>query len=145
METGMIKLIFALVAVAVTPFQDSIQPLLDEAVELIGDRDLVPTGWVQRGTLAQGGEQSYTVTLKGGSPAPKGASSFEIAARCDDKCGDINLYVTDSKGKPVDSDTGDDDFPIVAVEKPGKYNVRVEMKACSAPSCAFGVLSFRNR
>ena len=143
----MFKLICAIAAAATfaTPFQDTLQPLLDEATTLIGDRDLVPTGWVQRGSLAQGGEQVYAVTLKGGSAAPKGASNFEIAARCDDDGGDINLYVTDAKGNPVDSDTEDDDFPIVAIEKPGKYSVRVEMKACSAPACAFGVLSFRNR
>lgn len=117
------------------PVQDVIQTLFDKADELFADKGLKPTGWQQRGELAQGASASFKVSLKAGSNA--------LVGLCDTDCSDLNMYVTDSSGKPVDQDVEDDDFPIVILDKGGSFTVRLEMKSCASAPCSFGVKAYR--
>jgi hypothetical protein len=142
----MIKFVFAVAAAGMaiapitaavaSPDSDIIQQLFDKAAEIYKDKGYSETGWQQRGELKQGGEISYTVNLKGGS-------QYSIVGMCDTDCSNFDAYVTDSSGKLVDSDTEEDDFPIVAVSASGTYTVRLVMKACSSAPCAYGVKSFK--
>ena len=142
----MIKAVYALAAIgmavapvsasiAATPGQDAVQQLFDKATEVFKDKGFTPTGWQQRGELKQGGEASFTVSLKGGT-------QYSIVGACDTDCSNFDSYITDSKGNLVDSDVEDDDFPIVSVAASGTYTLRVVMKACSSAPCAYGVKAF---
>lgn len=54
----------------------------------------------------------------------------DIFASCDEDCGDVDLYLYTPSGRLVDSDTLDDDFPIVTAPKDGDYRVKVTMFDC---------------
>ena len=143
----MIKAVYALAAVgmavapvsasiAATPGQDAVQQLFDKATEVFKDKGFTPTGWQQRGELKQGAETSFTVTLKGGVQA--------LVGMCDGDCSNIDMYVSKG-GAEVDSDVEDDDFPIVVVNEPGAYTVRIVMKTCANSPCAIGVKGYQQQ
>ena len=121
---------------AATQDGDIIQKLFDKAAEVYQDKGFSPTGFQQRGEMKQGGEASFSVTLKGGS-------QYSVVGVCDTDCSNLDSYITDSSGNLVDSDVEDDDFPIVSVNASGTYTVRLVMKACSSAPCAFGVKAFK--
>lgn len=123
-------------SIAATPGQDAVQQLFDKATEVFKDKGFTPTGWQQKGELKQGSETSYTVTLKGGVQA--------LVGMCDGDCSNIDMFVSKG-GTEVDSDVEDDDFPIVVVNEPGTYTVRLVMKACSSSSCAVGVKGYQQQ
>jgi hypothetical protein len=108
--------------------------LADAEANLVGTGQTA-TGWETRGTLARGASQEVTVKLTK-------ATSFSIIGACDARCDDLNLYATDSKRKLVDSDDNDDPLPVLTIDAPGTYRIRVEMKQCSTDSCAFAVKAF---
>lgn len=130
--------ISASVAVAApqAPEADIIQQLFDKASEIYKSKGYSDTGWQQRGEMKQGAETSYTITLKGGT-------AYSIVGMCDTDCSNLDAYLTDSTGKLVDSDTEEDDFPIVAASASGTYTLRLVMKTCSSAPCAFGAKSFK--
>lgn len=144
----MIKFAFAVAAagMAIAPLsatmaaapQDSdiIQKLFDKAAEIYKSKGYSETGWQQRGEMKQGGETSFTIQLKGGT-------QYSVVGMCDTDCSNLDAYLTDSSGKLVDSDTQEDDFPIVAASASGTYTLRLVMKACSSAPCAFGAKSFK--
>jgi hypothetical protein len=142
----MMKLVSALAATGLTiapvsatmatPVQDVVAQLFEKADELFADKGLTPTGWQQQGKLKNGAESTLTVSLKGDK-------TFAFVGMCDGDCSNVDMYVSDSKGKLVDSDEEDDDFPIVVVNGGGTYKVRVVMKACKS-ECGFGVKTYQN-
>ena len=143
----MIKAVYAFAAIgmaltpvsasfAAAPDQDAVQQLFDKATEVFKDKGFVPTGWEQRGELKQGAETTFTVTLKGGTQA--------LVGMCDGDCSNIDMYVSKG-GTEVDSDVADDDFPIVVVNQPGTYSVRIVMKACSSAPCSIGVKGYQQQ
>jgi opacity protein-like surface antigen len=115
---------------------DLIQQLFDKATEIYGSKGFNPTGWETRGELGNGASKTVQVSFSGGS-------QFSIVGVCDGDCKDLNIYLTDSAGKLVDSDVEDDDFPIVAASAPGTYTARIEMKSCTAGPCGFGAKAFK--
>lgn len=117
--------------------QDTVSRLFEKVTELFASKGLKPTGFEGRGTLSNGASQSLSVSFKSGT-------SLAIVGVCDENCKDLNIYVADSKGNEVGSDVQDDDTPLAIVEKPGTYSVRVEMKACGASKCNFGIKAFSN-
>jgi hypothetical protein len=125
----------AFLLMAAAPVQDVLDQLTDKATELFGEKGLTPSGWVNNGTLAQGGSKTVTVTLK------EGVSS--IVGMCDTDCGDLNLVIKDAKGNELDSDVEDDDFPILVTDKGGTFNVTVSMVACKSSSCRYRLVGFK--
>jgi len=142
----MIKSVYALAALGMvvapvsasvaSPLQDGIDALFQKATDAFKEKGFVPTGWQQRGSLKQGAETSFTVTLKAGNQA--------LVGLCDDNCSNIDMFVSKG-GAEVDKDVEDDDYPIVIVAEPGTYTVRIAMKACSASTCAIGVKGYQQQ
>ncbi|BAW95208.1 hypothetical protein NIES970_01100 [[Synechococcus] sp. NIES-970] len=66
----------------------------------------------------------------------------DIYASCDEDCYDLDLFLYDSAGRIVDSDTLDDSFPIVQAPYEGNFSVRVKMYDCAhTAGCAVEVSS----
>lgn len=118
--------------------QDSvIVQLLGKAVEIFTEKGYADTGWQQLGELQQDETRQITLKLTGGS-------DYLVVGVCDGDCKDMNLQLLDIGGSEVDSDTEDDDVPVVAASASGTYTARVTMVACSKSPCAFGIKAFRN-
>lgn len=116
--------------------QDDIIPkLLDKATEIFASKGYKPTGWTQRGTLAKGASKTVSVRLTGEGP-------FAIMGICDTDCDNADMVVTDTSGAEIASDVETDDTPIVQLEGPGTYMVRIEMKSCKTSSCDYGIRAF---
>ena len=78
--------------------------------------------------LKEGESTSFTAYFSKGE---------DIYASCDEDCFDVDLYLYSPSGRLVDSDTLDDDFPIVTAPKAGDYRVEVIMYDCDyALGCA---------
>ena len=101
-------------------------------------------GMQQRG-LSGRGARRY------GSLADDGSERFAVSAEstptlfvgfCDNDCSDLDLLLLDGSGAVVDSDTLDDDYPVVAAPQPGSYTLEVRMKDCSAAPCRYGVQAY---
>lgn len=117
--------------------QDSvIVQLLGKAVEIFKEKGYADTGWQQLGELQQGETRQITLKLTGGN-------DYLVVGVCDGDCKDMNLQLLDIGGSEVDSDTEDDDVPVVAASASGTYSARVTMVACSKSPCAFGLKAFR--
>lgn len=123
-------------AIHAQPQADPVTETLDLVAGVMTDEGFAATGWEQRGTLAEGGEASFRVKLTDGR-------LYTFSGACGEACGNLDLHLTDAKGREVDSDVEDDTVPIVAIDASGTYTVRVVMKACSASSCAFGIRGYR--
>ena len=56
---------------------------------------------------------------------------------------DLRLY--DPDGDEIDSDVGDDDWPVVKVAsaRSGTYTIKVVMASCSTDPCYYGVGAFK--
>lgn len=117
---------------------DDIDELLAKATEKFQERSYSNTGWTQRGSMAQGAEQTLTVSLQGGG-------AYQIIGMCDKQCSNLDATLSDPSGNVVASDTEADDFPIVAAkpQASGTYTLRVRMVTCGGDSCGFGVRLFR--
>lgn len=65
-----------------------------------------------------------------------------ISGTCDSDCYDMDLYLYDSRGNLVDSDTLVDNYPVVVAPYDGDFTVHVTMPNCSHPSgCSVAVSS----
>lgn len=112
-----------------------IAQLFAKADEIYNGKGYSPTGWSYQSSLKQGGEETISVPLAGGS-------IYSLVGACDTSCSNLDIHLYDSTGKEVDSDLEADDFPIVAANASGTYTVRVVMTACTA-TCAYGVRAFK--
>ncbi|MCW3847765.1 hypothetical protein OF829_10980 [Sphingomonas sp. LB-2] len=125
----------ALFLTAAAPAQDILDQLADKASELFKEKGLSPTGWVSNGGLAEGGQKTVSVTLKGGSV-------YSVVGMCDGDCGDLNLRVTDSSGNVIGEDLKDDDFPLIVTDKSGTFQATVSMVKCKVSQCRYRLMAF---
>jgi hypothetical protein len=60
---------------------------------------------------------------------------------CDASCSDLNLRLL-KDGRTLDEDVADDDAPVMMLKDfpGGLVTVRVEMRGCSASTCAYRVI-----
>lgn len=93
-------------------------------------------GWEKQSILRNGAEESFTVTLAGGS-------EYSLIGVCDSDCQNLDIYVTDEKGVEVTKDVEGDDYPVVYIKHGGTMKVRVVMKGCLDSPCEFGIRAYR--
>jgi hypothetical protein len=107
------------------------------AKEFAAGDGLKPAGREQHGILANGAETTLTVSL------PKGSGAM-LYGVCDDNCGNLDMWVTDSAGNSVAKDVENDAAPIVSflAKAGGSYRVRLKMQACGSSRCGFAVAAF---
>jgi hypothetical protein len=70
------------------------------------------------------------------------AKAYIVYSACDDDCFDLNLIGEDADGEWVDEDVGSDDVPILLIlpgESGDSLTVTVEMDACDAEVCVYGI------
>jgi len=124
----------ALLLTAAAP-QDVLDQVEAKATELLGQKGLNPTGWVNNGSLEQGGKASVKVSLKGGAV-------YSIVGMCDNGCTDLNTVLTDASGNEVDSDVEADDFPLLVTDKSGTFTLTVTMVGCKTSTCRYRLKSY---
>jgi hypothetical protein len=66
---------------------------------------------------------------------------YEIVGVCDADCSDLDLQLTDENGGVIDTDTADDDQPVVGVTPAwtGVFYVTVSMASCTSSPCYYGL------
>jgi hypothetical protein len=81
-------------------------------------------GDVSRGSLQQGGEQTYPIQLEGGK-------CYAILGVGDNGVRDLDLVLVDGSGRPIDRDVEADARPVVRVcaATTGEYRMQVRMAA----------------
>ncbi len=124
------------IAPAAVAGDDALSQLVEQATQAFTDNGFTATGWVYQNTLKQGGEETTTVTLDGGT-------LYGVMGVCDSDCGDLDIHLIDSSGNEVAKDLDADDFPIVRTESSGTYTLRVVMVACSTEPCGYVLKAFR--
>lgn len=74
----------------------------------------------------------------------EGDRDFTIVGVCDEDCADIDLAIYDDRGRLIDEDVLEDDYPIVHVSpsRDGEYDIEVTMFSCSVEPCYFGFAIF---
>ena len=89
------------------------------------------------GTLNEDEEDSWTFYFKGGY-------DYKLVGVCDEDCSDIDMAIYDGKGRLLDEDVLEDDYPIVdvSVATGGNYKVELDMYSCSVEPCYFGFAIF---
>ena len=113
-----------------------VDQLLARADDVYDQHDYVKLGWERQSLLRNGGEQSFTITLTGGS-------EYSLIGVCDADCENLDIYVTDDKGVEVTRDDEPDDYPVVYIKRGGMMTVRVVMKGCTDSPCEFGIKAYR--
>lgn len=110
---------------------------LETATRTYKEKGYSPAGWQKFGQLPRATDVRETVTLKGGR-------SYQIVGSCDEQCSDLDFQLFDARGKEIDWDAQDDDFPIVAAyaSTTQAYTLRIVMSACKKSPCAYGVKAF---
>lgn len=90
------------------------------------------------GTLNEDEEDSWTFYFEGGY-------DYKLVGVCDEDCDDIDMAIYDDKGRLLDEDVLDDDFPIVDLTnaRSGSYTVELDMYSCSVEPCYFGFAIFK--
>lgn len=93
---------------------------------------------VDAGNLGSRDSEWMTVNLRAGVP-------YTFIGVCDQDCRDVDLHLYDDNGNLVRSDTGYDDFPVVAVTPrwSGQFTVKISMASCSANYCYYGLGMFK--
>jgi hypothetical protein len=86
------------------------------------------------GNLGNGGTDNVTLNLTQGV-------TYKIFGVCDEDCRDIDLELYDDNGQLVDSDTTNDDVPIVSVSPRwnARFTIRAIMPSCSNGPCRYGI------
>ena len=81
------------------------------------------------GSLGEGDEDEWTVTLDSGS-------AFIAVAACDEDCGDLDMQVR-INGRLAGENDYDDDFPFVQFSSgsSGEVRISVMMVTCSVEPC----------
>ena len=86
------------------------------------------------GALNAGQSRSYTVGLNANT-------SYMIVGQCDTDCSDIDMWLYDENGNLIDSDTLDDDVPVLEVTpiRSAQFSVRIEMFTCTVQPCGIQI------
>tara|TARA_R110000868_G_scaffold410693_5_gene699867 strand:- start:48206 stop:48631 length:426 start_codon:yes stop_codon:yes gene_type:complete len=74
------------------------------------------------------------------------SKEYLIEGFCDEDCDDLDLYLLDSDGDQLDSDTEEDDYPIIYFEPDASstYSIKVSMYSCEVEPCYFGLAIFES-
>ena len=86
------------------------------------------------GALNAGQSRSYNVGLNANT-------SYMIVGQCDTDCSDIDMWLYDENGNMIDSDTLDDDVPVLEVTpiRSAQFSVRIEMFTCTVQPCGIQI------
>ncbi|VXC99601.1 conserved exported hypothetical protein [Sphingomonas sp. AX6] len=116
---------------------DTVSTLLETANDLFGAQGFKPTGWRERGSIADDAEARHSIQLTAGT-------QYAMLGVCDDDCEDLDLEILDPTGRSVAEDEAADDSPIVnfETESAGRYQVVARMADCDAAPCAYGIAAF---
>ncbi len=70
---------------------------------------------------------------------------YRFEGFCDEDCDDLDLYLYDDDGDELDSDTLEDDFPIIyfSPRRSGRYEIEVSMYSCTVEPCYWGLAIFQ--
>ncbi len=93
---------------------------------------------VFQGRLGNHENETLTIDLQAGR-------AYAFLGVCDQDCRDMDLRLYDPDGDEIDSDVGDDDWPVVKVAsaRSGRYTIKVVMASCSTDPCYYGVGAFK--
>ena len=93
---------------------------------------------VYQGRLGNHENDVLTIDLQAGR-------AYAFLGVCDQDCRDMDLRLYDPDGNEIDSDVGDDDWPVVKVAsaRSGQYTIKVIMASCSTDPCYYGVGAFK--
>jgi hypothetical protein len=75
----------------------------------------------------------------------EGGYTYYFVGKCDQDCSDLDLKLFDADGEMMDSDLGDDDYPIVTYTPSftRTFTLRIIMAKCSTTNCWSGVVAVR--
>ena len=113
-----------------------VDQLLTRADNAYDQHGYAVAGWEKQSLLRNGAEESFSITLTGGT-------EYSLIGVCDADCENLDLYVTDDKGVEVTRDVEEDDFPVVYIKRGGTFRVRAVMTKCTDAPCAFGIKAYR--
>jgi len=113
-----------------------VDQLLERADRVYAEHDYVKLGWERQSVLKKGAEQIFTITLTGGK-------EYSLIGVCDSDCENLDIYVTDDKGREVTKDDEPDDYPVVYIKQGGTMTIRVVMKGCYDSPCEFGIKAYK--
>ncbi len=122
-------------AAAQVSYQQQISAALRAAAGRVSLRSAQPDGQPLMGVLP-GGKSDNTrfVELRAGV-------HYAIVGVCDDNCSDVDLRIFGPSGAKVAEDVQQNATPTLEFTAPaaGRYRLAIEMVACSANPCAWGV------
>ena len=80
-----------------------------------------------------GASETLEITLPG-------AKGYMVVGVCGSDCTNLDLFLSNSEGKEIVKDDGDDDVPVLDLNVGGKmtYSLRITMATCKASSCLYG-------
>ena len=116
---------------------DTVSTLLEAATGLFDAQGFKPTGWRERGSLADDAEARHGIQLMA-------QTQYAMLGVCDEDCEDLDLVIIDPSGQTVGQDNAADDSPIVNLraKTAGRYQVVARMADCDAAPCAYGIAAF---
>jgi hypothetical protein len=87
------------------------------------------------GVLPARTSDDVTMTLHAGV-------TYKLVGKCDADCLDLDFALFDRFGTLLDSDTLDDDYPVVTVtpRRTETYRLRVSVHSCRTRDCGWGVV-----
>lgn len=122
--------------------QDEFERQVHDQLERAG-RDLASRGFklthhIFTGNLKEGETENVVFELDRGG-------SYVVVGVCDNDCKDVDLKLTNARGREIDSDVQEDDAPIVAVtpQQKERFTVQAIMADCTAGPCRYGIGVFR--
>jgi hypothetical protein len=118
-------------------WDQQVRTILQGTARIFQGQGFTQTHQIMTGSLNQGADETVEVTLQAGK-------EYHIMGACDTDCSDMDLTLFDASGTEVDSDMEEDSAPIVSVrvQRTGTYRVKVDMAACSAGPCRYGLSVF---
>lgn len=129
-------LVASLGALAPAVHAQAAAQLSDIRVRLAGAGNAAIDDW--SGWLDDDETEDIWMTLLAGN-------TYEFIGTCDRDCTDLDLRLYDAQNALIDSDTLNDDTPIVSVSPRlrGRYRLEVKMFSCSVSPCEYRVGTFR--
>jgi hypothetical protein len=115
-------------------WRDQVEGYLKRHAQVLTDRGFAQTHETQIGSLRDGENESFTLTLHAGT-------QYALIGVCDNDCNDVDLVLYDADGNEVDSDVQADDYPLVQVtpSETMRYSVKVIMASCKTNPCWYGI------
>ena len=120
-------------------YERQVRRQLDETGMELRPRGFELSFQLHIGRLKQGQTETVGFQLQPGR-------TYAFVATCDEDCSDLDSSLADPAGREVASDRGDDDVPVVEVrpERPGEYELTVDMATCKSDPCTYGIGVYAN-